>query len=556
MKGLTVKNDKKDTAMKNVNKTERQKTMMINIVVILAILIVINLISINIFARLDLSRGKIYSLSSSSKETVRELPDRLVIKAFFTKNLPAQLADAHRYTRDILSEYQAYSRGRIRFEFVDPADEEQLRQEAQRHQVMPVSMRVVEDDKLEIREVYMGLVFFYRGQTETLPFIQDTRGLEYDITSALKKVTDIGRKSVGLFKIEEELPPMMQGRQQPDTRYGNVSEMISDHYNLETVDLMEPVGYEINTLIFGGIKDSLHVEQLYNFDQFLMRGGRALIFQERIDADLQSGTASPIGSNLFDLLEHYGIRIENNLVTDASSGQIQVQRQQGMFSFATPVNYPLFPVINNVNKDNIITRNLENIQLVFASELVDISGSSNPQFTPLFKTSDYSGEIRGPAYDISFEKYMQQRDLSNILNAPPKIVAGLYKGTLESYYIDMFPEADDPLADDFYYHTDDARIILVADSEFIRDGAGAGVKSNLDFVLNSVDFLMDDTALIAIRARETVFKPLKELSSSGRKFVRWINILLPSFLLLIFGAVTYRKQIERRKIIRKIYEQE
>ena len=543
--------------MKNINKAEKRRSLFINIVIILGILIVINLISVNIFFRLDLSRGKIYSLSRSSRETVRELPDRLLIKAYFTKNLPAQLADAHRFTRDILAEYQAYSRGRIRFEFIDPSDEDRLRQEAQRDQVMPVSMRVIEDDKLEIREIFMGLVFHYRGETETIPFIQNTRGLEYDITSSIKKITNIGRKTVGLFKIEDQLPPIMQGRQQqPQTRYNAISEMITDHYNLENIDLMEPIGLNIQTLIFGGVKDSLHIEQLYNLDQYLMRGGKLLLFQEAVNADLQTLAASPIQSNIFDLLKHYGIRIKQNLVTDANAGQIQVQRQQGIFSFATPVSYPPFPVISNVNKEHLVTKNLENLQMLFVSELEENVSNPNFNLLPLFKTSDNSGEIRGPNFDISFEKYMQQRDLRRMFTAPAKIIAGLYTGTIESYYLDMFPEEDDPLAAEFYYRNNDAKIILVADSDFIKDGAGAGAPANLDFVLNSVDYLMDDTALIEIRARETVFKPLKELSTSGRKFVRWLNILLPTFLLLLFGAFNYQKQMRRRKLIRKIYEQE
>jgi len=291
--------------MNNIKRDERKRTLLINMVIIMAILIVVNLISLNIFTRLDLSRGKIYSLSQSSRETVRELPDRLLVKAYFSGNLPAQLADAHRFTRDILSEYQAYSRGRIRFEFIDPGDDERFKQEAHSHQVMPVSMQVIEDDKLEIREIYMGLVFMYQGKTEIIPFIQNTRGLEYDITSSIKKITDIGRSTVGFFKREESLPPMMQTRQQPQTIYNTITEMISDHYNLETIDLMEPVVPHIQTLIFGGVKDSLHIEELYNLDQFFMRGGNALIFQERVDADLQNMTAKPIESNLFDLLDHY-----------------------------------------------------------------------------------------------------------------------------------------------------------------------------------------------------------------------------------------------------------
>jgi len=71
------------------------------------------------------------------------------------------------FANDLLSEYQAYSRGKLRFEFLDPSDENRLKEEARKNQISPVSMRVVENDKLEIREVYMGLAFFVSGQNRS-----------------------------------------------------------------------------------------------------------------------------------------------------------------------------------------------------------------------------------------------------------------------------------------------------------------------------------------------------------------------------------------------------
>jgi gliding-associated putative ABC transporter substrate-binding component GldG len=549
-------NNQSNSALKTQAVRESKKALTINVLLVIGILIVVNLISINFFTRLDFSKGKIYSLTKSSRETVGQLPDRLIVKAYVTRNLPAQFADVNRYTRDILAEYQAYSRGKIRFEFIDPSDDEQLRQEAQRHQVTPVTMRVVEQDKLEIREVFMGLVFMYRGKTETIPFIQNTGGLEYDITSTIKKITDIGRRKVGIYVSEDPLPPPIPGAQQPRGAFDSVKEMLSEHYVLESIDLREPVADDVNTLIAAGINDSLHIEQLYNLDQFMMRDGNLLLFQNRVNADLQTMQANLIRSNVFDLLEHYGIRIKRNLVTDANAGQIQVQRQQGFFSFATPVNYPPFPVINNINRDNIIVKNLENLQMIFVSELEQLPPQAKLSLTPLLMTSDNSGEIREPNFDISFEKYMQQRDLRRVLTSPSKTVAALYQGEIESYYQEMFPDEDDPLAGDFYYRNPHSRIVLVADADFIKDGAGAGSPSNLDFVLNSVDYLMDETVLIDIRARETVFKPLREISPGARKIVRWLNILLPSFFLIIFGFVKYHRQLEKRKVLRSIYEQE
>ena len=110
-----------------------RKTNWLNLIIFVAIIVLVNLVSITIFTRMDLSKGKIYSLSKSSKEAVRNLEDRLVVKAYFSKNLPGEFADARRFANDLLSEYQAYSRGKLRFEFLDPKDENRLKEEARKN---------------------------------------------------------------------------------------------------------------------------------------------------------------------------------------------------------------------------------------------------------------------------------------------------------------------------------------------------------------------------------------------------------------------------------------
>nr|HPR18380.1 GldG family protein [Candidatus Cloacimonadota bacterium] len=175
-----------------------------NTIIFIAIIIFLNLVSISVFGRLDLSRGHIYALSKSSRDAVRHLEDRMVIKAYFSKNLPGEYADTRRLIQDKLSEYKAYSKGKLRFEFIDPADEEDLKKEAQENGIYPASMRVIQNDKFEVREVYMGLTFFYQGKKESLPLIQDTRGMEYDITKTIKKITSAGLKKVAFFPKQEE----------------------------------------------------------------------------------------------------------------------------------------------------------------------------------------------------------------------------------------------------------------------------------------------------------------------------------------------------------------
>lgn len=536
-----------------MNKRNDKQAILANIVILLGILIFVNLISINFFRRIDLSKGKIYSLSRSSIETVRQLPNRIIIKAYFTRNLPGQYADLNRYTRDLLSEYQAYSRGRLRFEFIDPSDEERLRQEAQRNQIMPVSMRVIEDDKLEVREVYMGLAFLYEGETETIPLIQSTRGLEYDITSTIKSLTDIDLRRIGLFTSDDPPPPthpQFRG-QQPTSNYSRLRELITSHYELVEIDLEDDVPTNLDVLIFGGVNDSLSLEQHYHLDQYLMSGGNLLLFQNRVDVDFQNQVPTPIESNIFDLLKHYGIKIDNNLVADANSGQINVQMQQGIFTVNRPVQYPFLPIVNSISSDNIITDNLENLQFIFASR---ISEPINDRLTmtPLIFSSENSSVTSPPDYRIGIDQYMN-RDLRQIFRDGPVLMSALFEGFIESYYIDMFPE-DRENYPEFGYENPNAKIIVVADHDLIQDHGAISVPGNLAFILNSIDYLVDDTVLINLRTRETEFRPLREIGSNAKKVVRWINIILPSIILIIFGILNYHHEVKKRKYIGELYE--
>ncbi len=520
-----------------------KKKTTIDIIILIAILIFVNLISISVFKRFDLSKGKIYSLSSSSKTAVKELEDRLIIKAYFSKNMPGEYADYSRFVQDILSEYQAYSHGNLKYEFLDPADEQELKKEAQQNGIMPVSMRVVQNDKLEIREVYMGLVFHYQDKTESLPMIKNTQGLEYDVTGKIKKITATGLKKIAIFDPEKDASQQTGG----NDKFATIRKFLSESYEVSETDLTKPVENNIDALIIAGIEDSLEMSQLVNLDQYLMQDGNIILFQDRITTDIQQMSAKPITSNLFRLLNTFGITIKPNLVTDAQCGQVTIQQQRGIFRTQIPIKYPFFPIINNVNKENVMVKNLDYMQLIFASEIDVTNIGKDISFEPLLYTSENSGEITMPQLNISYQPFLNV-DLKKMLIDEPKIVAGIYSGKFVSNFMDHTKN------ENAVGSTDSGKILLVTDSDFIKEGAGAGVPGNRDFVLNAVDYMVSEGTLIEIRSRETQFTPLKEVDSKTRKFIKWFNILFPSLLLILLGILHYRKELKRRKHIGELYE--
>jgi ABC-type uncharacterized transport system involved in gliding motility auxiliary subunit len=197
-------------------------------VLVVAIVIVANSVSMNLFKRLDLTEGRIYSLNPASKRIVGELEDTFLVKAFFSKNLPAPYNANAKYVQDKLEEYRAYGKGRFRYEFVDPADDAALEQDAQKHRIPPVQVQVVEQDQFQSKKAYMGLVFLYQDRQETIPVVDNPVGLEYEITTSIKKLT---RESAEL-----PLIGILNGHQEPTlNQLTVVQQVFQKQYRLQAV---------------------------------------------------------------------------------------------------------------------------------------------------------------------------------------------------------------------------------------------------------------------------------------------------------------------------------
>ncbi|MFT5368696.1 MAG: ABC-type uncharacterized transport system involved in gliding motility auxiliary subunit, partial [Candidatus Latescibacterota bacterium] len=141
-----------------------KKSFVTYIVAAIVLVVLANVVSRNFFFRLDLTENQIYSLSPSSQGVIAKIDDLLTAKVYFSDNMPGQYGNTKRYLQDILEEYAAFSGGNFRFEFYVPDDDEQLALEAQKSGIQPVQLQVIENDKMEVKRVYMGMVLLYGDQ--------------------------------------------------------------------------------------------------------------------------------------------------------------------------------------------------------------------------------------------------------------------------------------------------------------------------------------------------------------------------------------------------------
>ncbi|MFC1628790.1 GldG family protein [Gemmatimonadota bacterium] len=535
-----------------------RKTRLTNLILITGILIVANVLGTNLFLRIDLSGRGIYSLSSASKEVVRSLDDRLTIKAYFSSDLPAQAVGISRYVKDKLDDYQAYGRQKVHFEFVDPSSDEELEQEALAFGIQPVRAQVVERDKVEYRLVYLALVFMYQDRTETIPFVQQTAGLEYDITTAIRRVSQASLPVIGFLS--------GHGMAQPETDLQTWTGELERHYQIRTVsvDSFRSVPHDIEALYIVGPVEGFNEWERYAIDQFIMRGGRTAWLIDAVDADLQQsqqGMAQPMLLGMDSWLAYYGIRVRKALVMDRSNYPIGVTSQRGMFRVQEQIPYPFFPVIRNYNKEHPMVKDMGDAVLFYASPIdtsfarpdpasqADVDTihawpASPPRVTiePIL----YSSEISSVQEEFFFIQPNQAMGEGNFQGGPYALAATI-TGEFTSAFSSPPAVPDSVFLPVIISGPVENRLVVVGDGTFAREQYVTADQSgaNITLLLNMADWLFQDEALISIRAKEVDHRPLKELPDTVRALVKWMNILLPSAFAILAGLLWWRYRRRR-----------
>ena len=167
-------------------KIENKNSFAIYLGALIVVVFLLNYVSRNIYGRFDLTDTQMFTISESSKMVLKNIDDLLVMKAYFSEDLGNELGNNKRYLQDLLEEYRAVNSEYIDFEFFQTDDVEKFKTEAQKSGIQPVQLNVIENDKMEIKQVFMGMVIMFGDKKESIPVIQTTTGLEYTITSAIK----------------------------------------------------------------------------------------------------------------------------------------------------------------------------------------------------------------------------------------------------------------------------------------------------------------------------------------------------------------------------------
>ncbi|MCT4613517.1 MAG: Gldg family protein [Marinifilaceae bacterium] len=489
-----------------------RKNLIIASVLIASIVLVVNLISKKLSFRIDLTDDNIYTLSKASYDILEDLDTPVTIKAYFSEQLPPNIIKVKTDLEDYLVEYANVSSDMVAYEIVSTNDDESEK-EAMKSGLQPVMLNIREKDKITQKKAFLGLVIQSEKGKDVIPYISPSMSLEYTLTTSIKKVSNSDKPKLAFITGHGE--PTME-------KYNELNKNLSVLYDLTELRI-EPntkIDKNIKTLIVNATKDSIPEYEFAKYDEFLKNGGNIYIGINAVDGDFSKAQGIPVTTRLETWLAKKGIKVENKFVMDQKCNSVSVQRKQGYFSMSTQVRFPYLPIISNFS-DHPITKGLENVALKFASP-ISYNGDSTNIFTPIMFSSKNSKIVSTPLY-FDVNKKWSTSD---------------------------FGQRDIPIAAALKLATG-GKMVIVTDGDFaLSEGRGRVNPDNINLAVNSIDWISDDTGLIQMRTKAITSRPIDEMEDSTKAFIKYLNLLLPIILLIIYGLVRYQMNRTKRKFLK------
>ena len=541
------------------------------------ILIVLNVLGSLFFHRFDLTKDKRYTLSETSLQIVKQVKNPLSIKIYMQGDLPADFRRLQQETRQLLEEFQAYN-SNIVFEFVNPLEnkDESMDVVKSLYQkgLTPINITVDDKGKQSQAMVFPWAIAVYNNKEVNIPLLKNIMGasttqkvigsvqhLEYSIADAINKITKDKQKKVAIIKGNGEMKEVHIAKMLMQIR----ESYYIGPFTLDSV-AKNPTGSlealkKYDLAIIAKPTETFSDEEKQVLDQFIMNGGKTLWLIDQVAADMdslynQAGAtlAYPRDLNLNDMFFKYGFRINPDLVKDEQGSPIKLATgEQGSATQYEDFIWKYAPLVTPEAKHPIV-KNLGGIKFDFASPIDTLKNGIKK--TVLLKSSPYSKKIGTPTeinLNIVTEKSTPQ-DYINKGNLPLSVL-------LEGSFHSVFENRVLPFKENsFLSKGKPTKMIVIADGDLAKnqldknmmpvelgyDQRSGNLYDNKDFVMNCINYLLDDTGLINIRSKDLNLPLLdKEKVYENYSLTQFITIGLPILILLIFGLVfTY---IRKRK---------
>lgn len=516
------------------------------------------------YTRFDLTGDKRYTLSEASKNTISGLGQPIIIDILLSGDLQPEFRKLQTEIRQLLQEFSAVNPN-IKYNFVNPFEGEENKDDIisnlQQLGLTPVNVTVNDGGKVSQEFVFPWAIANMGEKSVRIQLLKNKLGaspeervnnsvqhLEYAFADAFTKLTLEKKKRIAVLKGNGELD---------DIYMADFITNLRDYYSIAPFTLDSVAGLPKKTLeqleafdlalIAKPTERFTDAEKLV-LDQYTMNGGKSLWLIDPVVAELDSlfnpkgkSYAFPRDINLTDMFFRYGIRLDPVLINDMYFTQIVLASGEGNNSQYNPVPWLYAPMVFSKN-NHPVNNNIEALRFQFAGAIDTLE--NNIQKTILLQSSPLS-KTDGTPREINLDMIGKQPDKKDYNNGNQPLAVLLEGNFTSTYKNRVKPISLDGFIDD----GQNSKIIVVSDGDLIKNQIKNGrplelgydkwtnnFYGNKEFLLNCVNYLLDDSGLINIRSKvvELAFLDPEKVTKE-KKLWQLVNTGLPIVLLLIFG---------------------
>lgn len=540
-------------------------------------LIILNLIAAKFFTRVDLTQDQRYSLSPAALHIIEDIEEPVIIDVFLEGTFPSEFRRLKIETRELLEEFSAYN-SNVKFNFIDPLEEgtdaNAIAEEFYKIGMTPARLNVVENGKTSEAIIFPWAMANYGDKSVKIPLLKNTLGstneervtnsvqqLEYVFADGLSKLIYPRSKKIAVMRGNGELP---------DANIADFIKTLQQYYftaaftlDSAAIDPQKTLAdlREYDLIIEAKPTIPYTENEKYILDQYTMNGGKSIWLTESVAMEsdslfneLGSAIALPRNLNLGDFFFSYGVRINPVLINDIYSAPIILATGSGNNTQFNPFPWFYSPLTSSPNNHPIIN-NVDAVKFEYANQIDTLKNSVNK--TILLSSSPQT-KIEGTPKEINLNIINRKPELSQY-TAGEQALAVLLEGKFSSVYKNRLKpfkiKADKQMSTT-------TKMLVIADGDVIKNQLQRGVPlelgferftgntyGNKEFLLNAVNYMLDDTGLIDIRTKE-ISIPFLDVSKVEKEGLQWkiISLILPLAILGIFAIGLYFNR--KRKYIK------
>ena len=549
---------------------EKKRQIIIQAILMLAIIVAVNIICNLYYKRIDLTGDKRFTLSEPTIKMLKKTKDVVFVKVYLEgDDLPAGFVRLHDAIKDILDEFRSVAGDRIQYQFINPNAGNDLESKKKLYTQLaslglrPINLSVNEDDKFSQKIIFPGAIITYNNESLSTILLEDQVGnvspeevlnnsvtqIEYKFANTLRKLLSGMKPKIGIVQGHGELDPKyLKDIETALTEYYTVDYVNSPKYKVGRYD-------EYAALIVAKPDSTFSELEKYKLDQYIMKGGKVLFCIDNLMAELDSlhsGNELTVSYplHLEDFFYKYGVRINDNLVLDLNCHYIPlISAAYGSQNSGNLLKWPFYPLVTP-SSDHPIVNGLSGIWFQFANTIDTVNGKQNPEVkkTILLQTSPSSRVMQNPVLiNLNMVRNIDQR----MYTAGPKNLAVLLEGSFRSAFANR--QNPGPEYGEFLKKSKPAKIIVVSDGDVIKNqfsrskqqGYPLGYDpytnqyfANKNFILNCIDYLVDESGLISLRSKQFKLRLLDAGAvKSDATYWKTINTIIPIFLVILFGII-------------------